>query len=202
MAQHLLIASATWKYKDSKDDRPILSEVLKDVVHLFTKKLGVYTRELLVIGENPKASDLRAYLDQWFADPRRDPEDWIVFYYTGHAEIVGADSLYLLTTDFVNGLHVSTAFNFMSFADIVLAPSAHGRTRRVRNLLVILDTCFAGQGVTDVSSQLAVAFRRSSGGSFYLLGSALSRQEAQAEIDTEGRVLVFLVDGVRDECLS
>src|SRR6266700_1142096 len=108
MAQHLLIASATWKYKDSKDDRPILSEVLKDVVHLFTKKLGVYTRELLVIGENPKASDLRAYLDQWFADPRRDPEDWIVFYYTGHAEIVGADSLYLLTTDFVNGLHVST----------------------------------------------------------------------------------------------
>ncbi len=143
MAQHLLIASATWKYKDSKDDRPILSEVLKDVVHLFTKKLGVYTRELLVIGENPKASDLRAYLDQWFADPRRDPEDWIVFYYTGHAEIVGADSLYLLTTDFVNGLHVSTAFNFMSFADIVLAPSAHGRTMlRSEGVREVLFTCW------------------------------------------------------------
>ena len=180
MAQHLLIASATWHYKDPQDDRPILSEILKDVVDLFTNKLGVYTRELQEVGENPKASDLLAYLDQWFADPRRDPDDWIVFYYTGHAEIVGADSLYLLTTDFVDGRHASTAFNFTNFADIVLAPSAQGRTRRVRNLLVILDTCFAGQGVIDLSSQLAVAFRRSSGGSFYLLGSALSRQEALA----------------------
>ena len=110
----------------------------------------------------------------------RDPSDWVVLYYTGHAEVVGTDSLYLLTTDFVPFQYVGTAFDLRQIADMLLARLDDKRARRVRNLLVIVDTCFAGQGTAELARELATAFRRSSGQSFYLLGAALPRQVAKA----------------------
>lgn len=182
MGKHLLIAAATSEYPHltSQEARPQLAGVLASVVDLFTSTLGGYERALETIAANPPADVLRKALDRWFAAPERDPSDWIVFYYTGHAELVGADSLYLLTTDFEPGLYASTAFSLRQLADVVLASRGDGGRRGVRNLLVIVDTCFAGEGVSDLVAQLSTLFRSSSRGSFYLLGAALPRQEAQA----------------------
>jgi WD40 repeat protein len=177
MARHLLIAAATWKYLQPGIDRPVLEQILADVVALFTSNLGCYTRELSEIGANPKAAELTTALDHWFADPSRDADDWVVFYYTGHAEVVGTDALYLLTTDF-NGLHASSAFDFRKFADFLLAPDAQGNRRRIRNLLILLDTCFSGQGVVDLSAQLSKSFRNRADNAYYLLAAALPNQEA------------------------
>jgi WD40 repeat protein len=182
MGKHFLIAAATSAYPNlpPHDARPQLVGVLAAVVDLFTATLGGYERALETIAENPPADVLRKSLDRWFAAPERDPSDWIVLYYTGHAELVGADSLYLLTTDFEPGQYAGTAFSLRQLADIVLARRGDGGRRGVRNLLVIVDTCFAGEGVRDLVSQLSSVFRSSSEGSFYLLGAALPRQEAQA----------------------
>jgi WD40 repeat protein len=182
MGRHLLIATATSKYENLKpiDERPQLSSVLASVVKLFTTTLGHYERELGTIAENPPANTLRVSLDEWFSSPERDPSDWVVFYYTGHAEVVGSDSLYLLTSDFRPNQYVGTAFSLQQLADVVLAKRDDQSGRRVRNLLVIIDTCFAGIGIEALTSSLSSAFRRSSGSSFYLLGAALPRQEAQA----------------------
>lgn len=182
MGQHLLIAAATSKYSHLKpeDERPQLVAVLASIVDLFTEKLQKYHRELTTIASNPTAEDLRKTLDQWFGDSSRDPSDWIVVYYTGHAEIVGTDSLYLLTSDFQPGQYVGTAFSLQQFADLILAERSDGSPRRVQNLLVIMDTCFSGNGTGDLAARLRSIFRRSSDSRFYLLGAALPRQEAQA----------------------
>jgi WD40 repeat protein len=182
MTQHLLIAAATSKYSHLKpeDERPQLVEVLTSVVDLFTATLRRYQRELTEIANNPTAEDLRKELDLWFGDPLRDPSDWIVVYYTGHAEVVGADSLYLLTSDFQPSQYVGTAFSLQQFADLILTERRGGGPRRIRNLLLIMDTCFSGKGTGDLAARLGSVFRKSSDSRFYLLGAALPRQEAQA----------------------
>jgi WD40 repeat protein len=184
MARHLLIATATSRYKnlEPKDQRPQLPEVLGSVVKLFTDTLRCYQRELEAIAENPPAETFRKKLDEWFGAPERNLSDWVVLYYTGHAEVIssGSDSLYLLTSDFQPFQYVGTAFSLQQLADVVLARQDDRQDRRVRNLLVIVDTCFAGEGTAALTSKLSSVFRKSSGSSFYLLGAALPRQEAQA----------------------
>ena len=182
MAQHLLIATATSAYPNlsPKDARPQLSGVLVSVVRLFKETLKCYRRELEPLAENPTADELRKTLDKWFGAAERDPSDWVVFYYTGHAEVVAPNSLYLLTSDFMPSQYVGTAFSVQQLADMVTAPRDDGQTRRVRNLFVILDTCFAGRGTASLVSQLSNVLQQNSGNSFYLLGAALPRQEAQA----------------------
>jgi WD40 repeat protein len=182
MTQHLLIAAATSKYSHLKpeDERPQLVEVLTSVVDLFTVTLRRYKRELTGIANNPTAEDLRKELDLWFGDPQRDPSDWIVVYYTGHAVVVGADSLYLLTSDFQPNQYVGTAFSLQQFADFILAERSDGSPRRIQNLLLIMDTCFSGKGTGDLAERLVSVFRKYSSSRFYLLGAALPRQEAQA----------------------
>lgn len=195
MARHLLIATATSKYEHLRpeDERPQLTQVLASVVDLFTSKLKRYERELNAVGENPPSSVLRSDLDRWFAAPERDPTDWVVVYYTGHAEVVGSDSLYLLTSDFQPGQFVATAFSLQQFADLVLAPREDDKPRRVQNLLLIVDTCFAAKGTIELTARLSAAFRKTSGSSFYLLGAALPRQEAQA-----GALAKALIEAVED----
>jgi WD40 repeat protein len=190
MARHYLIAAATSTYLNLKpaDERPQLPQVLASVVNLFTKTLGCYTRELEAVAENSSADILRKSLNQWFAAAERDPSDWIVLYYTGHAEVVGRDSLYLLTTDFQPPDHyVGTAFDLKQISDLVLT------LPRVRNLLLIIDTCFAGVATAELTSRLSNVFRTSSSGSFYLLGAALPRQEAKA-----GALAKALIESVEE----
>jgi WD40 repeat protein len=197
MARHLLIATATSRYTnlEPKDQRPQLSEVLGSVVKLFTDTLRCYHRELEAIAENPPAETLRKKLDEWFGAPQRDLSDWVVLYYTGHAEVIssGSDSLYLLTSDFQPFQYVGSAFSLQQLADVVLARQDDRQDRRVRNLLVIVDTCFAGEGTAALTSKLSSVFRKSSGSSFYLLGAALPRQEAQA-----GALAKALIESIED----
>ena len=195
MPRHLLIAAATSSYPHMKpgDQRPQLDAVLASVVKLFTETLGSYQRELDAIAVNPPSELLRKNLGKWFGAEDRDPADWVVFYYTGHAEVVGSDSLYLLTSDFEPGDLIGTAFPMGLVADAVMGSRRSGRPPRVRNLLVIVDTCFGGEGAVELVSRLEDVFRKSSGSSFYMLGAALPRQEAQA-----GALAKALIESIAD----
>ena len=195
MPRHLLIAAATSSYPHMKpgDQRPQLDAVLASVVKLFTETLGSYRRELEAIAVNPPSDLLRKNLGKWFSAEDRDPADWVVFYYTGHADVVGSDSLYLLTSDFEPGDLIGTAFPMGLLADAVMGSRRNGRPQRVRNLLVIVDTCFGGEGAVELVSRLDDVFRKSSGSSFYMLGAALPRQEAQA-----GALAKALIESIAD----
>ncbi|MBV8146046.1 MAG: hypothetical protein JO184_13670 [Gammaproteobacteria bacterium] len=110
--RHILIAIATSHYPNlpESDQRPQLSAVLASVVDMFTRRIGCYRHVLDEVSDNPPADALRKALDRWFAADERNQSDWVVLYYTGHAQIAGDETLYLLTSDFVPGQYVGTAF--------------------------------------------------------------------------------------------
>jgi len=182
MGQHRLIAIGTSKYEHlgAAEQRPQLEAVVNRIASLFTDTLKVYRRELGEVALNPGAAKLREALDGWFAAEDRDPADWVVLYYTGHAEVVREHSLYLLTSDFRPPQHVATAFSFDQLADMIGGDLGPGRPRQVANLLLIVDTCFAGQAVQTLATQLVHILSRTGGRSFYVLGAALPSEEAQA----------------------
>src|ERR1700722_8913261 len=116
MEKHILIAAATSEYANlgPEAQRPELKQVLESVVQLFTGTLKSYRRDLADLGENgenPKKADLEQKLDEWFGNKDRDPSDWVVIYYTGHAKVVAPDSLYLLTRETKPASLPSTSFN-------------------------------------------------------------------------------------------
>lgn len=184
MGKHILLAFATSQYDETKYpkefQRPVLSEVLTSVVNLFTTKLKRYQRELEEIGENPSKSDLENKLNDWSRSEQRDAGDWVVLYYTGHATVVGNDSLYLLTYDSVPGSIAITAFSLRGLADMLLEQSSPGRPRQMGRMLIILDTCYAGTGAIKLASEFRDMMFKYSRFEIYLLSATLPSEEAQA----------------------
>src|SRR5215472_10510185 len=126
---HRLIAIATSRYDHlgPADQRRPLEAVLISVVDLFTRRLGVYQHELSDIALNPRHDVMAARLDDWFGSEERDPSDWVVLYYTGHAEVTLDDSLYLLTTEFRESRHLTSAFNFNTLVTMIAGRTPTGR---------------------------------------------------------------------------
>ncbi len=182
MERYSLIAIATSRYENlgDEDQRPQLIQVCERVVDLFVSKLGRYRRKLVSLSDSPTADQMRRELDEWFALPEHDESEWIVFYYTGHAEVAGSGSLFLLTTDFKPPSYVGTAFEAKQLADIVLAAGLSGTRRGIENVLFIIDTCFAGEAGRELAVELGSAFLSLSRGIFYLIGASLPLEEANA----------------------
>ena len=180
--KHLLIATATASYEHLKkgDQRPQLEEVLASIVELFTVRLGATHASF----RRSQRISARGYVTQ---DARRvvrvgaaRPADWVVLYYTGHADVVGSDFALPPHAGLRALSYVGSAFKLDELADMLLAPRAPGEPRRVQNLLLIIDTCFAGRAAPKLTAQLANIFQRSLRGAFYVLSAGLPREEAQA----------------------
>jgi hypothetical protein len=104
----------------------------------------------------------------------------VVFYYTGHGDLVGSDKLYLLTKNYRMGL-TSTAFSIGEFAAMLSSKDASGENRRVKRCLLILDTCHSGAGALGISHQIGkLLFEGGNGAMFYLLAATFPREEALA----------------------
>jgi WD40 repeat protein len=105
-------------------------------------------------GRDPTSDGLRSKLEDWLHGPERNPSDVLVIYYSGHG-VVGPDAMYYLcTTDSHPDRLVSTAVPAGQLAGL-LAGSG------VRNILVILDACYAGQGNEDglLAALRAISFQ-------------------------------------------
>ncbi|PSL28355.1 caspase family protein [Chitinophaga ginsengisoli] len=192
----ILIASGTSQYDFLLPDqqRPQIVEIVKDIKTTFSKQLK-YDLELEEISINPLSNDLRMKMDDWLADPGRCADDWVVFYYTGHGEIVGGNSLYLLTRDYKTGRHTNTAVSVRQIGEMVAGITAGGAKRNTRRMLFILDTCFSGTGVENLSDVLQNTFERGNyGNMFYILAASFPEEEARA--GGLSRALIAAVDEV------
>jgi hypothetical protein len=105
------------------------------------------------IGINPTSRALASSLDEWFAAQDRHPEDWVVFYYTGHGVLDKANTFYLLTSDSKTGSLTTTALSVHQLAGIMLDTDASGKKRRVRRVLLIIDSCHSGAASETVLLQ-------------------------------------------------
>lgn len=197
MVNKLIIAAGTARYDHLPPQlqRPELTQVVASVAALFTGTLG-YSRVLEEIGSDPTSDDLVKKLDKWFASADRDKADWVVFYYTGHGELE-SDNLFLMTSDSQDGLISSTAISAERIGQILVSKGAGGEKRRVKNCLLILDTCHSGAGAFDVMGKLRKLFDESEHGLFCVLAAALPREEAMA-----GALARALIASIQDESLG
>lgn len=124
---------------------------------------------------DPTANDLREGISGWYRAPERDSNDIVVLYYSGHGEMTNDNQYYLLTTNSAAGNLAGTAVPADEIARWALVDT------RPRRVLVILDSCFAGEGVQEF---LEKALRQlgSSGRTVVGIAAASHRDQAAQEM--------------------
>jgi WD40 repeat protein len=175
-SRRFLIASGTERYDDG-DQLISVPDDLSKIAGFFAG-LG-YREQLLEVRLDPSSTALRSALSGWLNDEERHPSDTAVIYYSGHGDS-HAGSFYLLTADSKPNRYADTALR----ADFVL--EALGEIPAVRRVLLILDTCYAGQGAfnaAEVAARMAPWQRFSlDDEGIWVVAASSPRQEAEERL--------------------
>ncbi len=148
--RRFLIATAVSHYPNAPAelewDRPGLVEARRKVVELFTRTLG-YTH-VSDLGLNPTKHQLLRELREFCRAEDRRPDDVIAVYVAGHGEVLDNGDYVLLTAD-TEPDDLYDALLPGTLARKILAGT------KVRRLLLMLDTCFSGQGGNELLAAMA-----------------------------------------------
>jgi hypothetical protein len=142
---HFLIAVGMSEYDrlEADDQLPSAKEDVRIVTELLCADLG-YKRVLHDLAVSPEAASARGRLSDWLADDDRAEDDRVIIYWSGHGELGPDGRHYLLCRDFDGTNYVSKA----------LATEEIGRMLAgtpVRHLLVLVDACYAGAGIFELT---------------------------------------------------
>ncbi|WP_051864863.1 caspase family protein [Streptomyces griseus] len=144
--RRFLIATAVSHYPNAPEwDRPGLVEARRRMVELFTAKLGY--EHVSDLGANPTQHQLLWELREFCRSPERRPDDIVAVYIAGHGERLGNEDYVLLTSD-TDPEDLYDALQPSVLARKILAGT------KVRRLLLMLDTCFSGQGGNELLSSM------------------------------------------------
>ncbi|MFC9128435.1 AAA family ATPase [Streptomyces sp. NPDC057099] len=148
--RRFLIATAVSHYPNAAAelewDRPGLVEARRKMVELFTGTLG-YTH-VSDLGLNPTKPQLLRELREFCRAPDRRPDDIVAVYIAGHGEILDNGDYVLLTAD-TEPDDLYDALLPGTLARKILAGT------QVRRLLLMLDTCFSGQGGNELLAAMS-----------------------------------------------
>ncbi|MFH9005145.1 AAA family ATPase [Streptomyces afghaniensis] len=148
--RRFLIATAISHYPNAPAelewDRPGLAEARRKVVELFTGELG-YTH-VSDLGLNPGKQQLLRELREFCRAPDRRADDVVAVYVAGHGEVLDNGDYVLLTAD-TEPDDLYDALLPGTLARKILAGT------KVRRLLLMLDTCFSGQGGNELLAAMA-----------------------------------------------
>jgi WD40 repeat protein len=143
-ANRFLLTCAVTNYKHNPDwDR---EELRKDVARMVALFCGDFLPDECrythadVLGESPTSVELRDRLRHFCMSDDRHPDDYVVVYLTGHGEILDDGSYVLLTNDTSPSDLLNRTVPAGDIVKMVLANT------HVRRLLLLLDTCYSGQG--------------------------------------------------------
>ncbi|HET8758171.1 MAG TPA: WD40 repeat domain-containing protein [Solirubrobacteraceae bacterium] len=188
--RHLLITVGVSEYDrlGEGDQLPSAADDVRIVTELFCGDLR-YTRELQDLAVSPRAGTVRERLSSWLLAADRQESDRVTIYWSGHGETGPDRRHYLLGRGF-------DGHNFLAHA---LATEELGRMlagSRVRHLLLLLDTCYAGEGISDLGAlQHALEASRPQAedmrSAIYLVAASRPREVAR-----EGAFSRMLVDAV------
>ncbi|GAA4292317.1 hypothetical protein GCM10023086_02140 [Streptomyces venetus] len=144
--RRFLIATAVSHYTHAPEwDRPGLVEARRNVVELFTGQLGY--QHVSDLGANPTQQQLLWELREFSRAPDRRHDDIVAVYIAGHGEVVDADYVLLTSDTDPDDLH--DALQPSTLARKILAGT------KVRKLLLMLDTCYSGQGGNELLATMA-----------------------------------------------
>ncbi|MCT9081541.1 caspase family protein [Streptomyces fulvoviolaceus] len=145
--RRFLIATAVSHYPHAPEwDRPGLVEARRKMVELFTGKLGY--EHVSDLGANPTQHQLLWELREFCRSADRRPDDIVAVYIAGHGERLDNEEYVLLTSD-TNPDDLYDALQPGQLARKILAGT------KVRRLLLMLDTCYSGQGGNEVLASMA-----------------------------------------------
>ena len=101
-----------------------------------------YRRALPGLGEYSTVEHVKTQLSGWSKDVGLGQDDSVVFYYAGHGVVEDRDRHYLMCWSSDEKDPATTA---LPTEDLIRILTRTG----LRNLLVILDTCYGGAGAAD-----------------------------------------------------
>jgi vWA-MoxR associated protein C-terminal domain/Caspase domain/vWA-MoxR associated protein middle region (VMAP-M) 1 len=166
---------------------------IDQVTKIFTTKLG-YIPVLPQIRLGSTAQNIKTALSDWFSDPERKPSDCVVVYYAGHGDAGGRfGKHYLFTIESHEKNLQNTAIKTSELVECFFP----GGSKRdyPQNILLILDTCYAGAGGQEISGTLSELNRNTpSGSGFWIISSTNSNTEAG-----DGDFVVALKDVMQPE---
>jgi len=136
--RYLLTAAMTRYPADKTLDRPELAEDVERMAGLFSEDFG-YTHVRLP-GDSPTQAQLQDGVRDFCTDPERRPEDFVAVYIASHGAILEPDDFVLLPSDINPNDLFRRAVTPQMLVDLML------RDTNVRRLLLMLDTCYSGQG--------------------------------------------------------
>ncbi|MDX3067610.1 caspase family protein, partial [Streptomyces sp. ND04-05B] len=173
-----LIAAAVAHYPKHADwDRPALVEAREQVIELFTHALGY--RHHTALGLDPTRTQLTDQLRAFCMSDDRREDDLVVIYLSGHGEVLEDGHEHVLLMADTDPADVS--YTSLPTAELVRAL----RGTKVRRLLLILDTCYSGQGGNELASaaleRLGAQWRPSTTSpGLVVVSSAQPHQQAKA----------------------
>jgi formylglycine-generating enzyme required for sulfatase activity len=191
-----LIAAGTADYRFLPTERqlPSVEEDLRLIVELFTGKLG-YKRVLAGLGENPRSYYFSQELSSWLKDRKREASDRIVFYYSGHGVVEGSEH-YLMLSDSEESNLPGTAFLTANLGRML-------NGTRIREMMIILDTCHAASGGADfgtIAHRYISSLRPSEVTSFGFYAIAAARPREAAREGAFSEAFVRAVEKPPSEC--
>ena len=147
----LLTGVVSRYHHDPSWNREELSTDLQAMTGLFTRDLGY--EHVPLMGLDPTSMQIQDALRDFSMAADRQAEDYVVLYLAGHGEVleVGAagPEHVLLPADAVPSDLRRRAIKSADLAEWMLAETP------VRRLLVLIDTCFSGQGGADFARNAA-----------------------------------------------
>lgn len=139
---------------------------------------------------------LRAELADWAESDDDRGEGTLVLYYTGHGDRSADDRHYLLCRDSRPGRLKGTA---LATEDVVGIVTETG----LRRLLLIIDTCYAGQGSVDAVRELARSLTATrEAGQHRLTSFSVIAAARPLELAADGAFAAALRDAVDDPTLG
>ncbi|WP_086672165.1 caspase family protein [Streptomyces albovinaceus] len=175
--RRFLIATAVARYPKCPEwDRPGLVKARDRIIELFTGKLG-YCHET-ALGLDPTKTQLTDHLRAFCTSPERREDDLVVVYLSGHGEVLEDGGEHVLLMSDADPADVT--YTALATADLVRVL----RGTRIRRLLLILDTCYSGQGGNELAAaaleRLGAQWgQRQSSSGLVIVSSAQPHQQAQ-----------------------
>ncbi|NER78064.1 MAG: caspase family protein [Leptolyngbya sp. SIO1D8] len=146
-ARYYLIACGTKEYPHLGDYEAL--ESVEDDIERVVNALSKCGYERVLqssLNLNPSRDALILNFTEWLQSEDRADTDRVIFYYSGHGHSIEGDRHYLLLQDTKETMLAQT-----SLPTEELIRPLNNEGIKVNQILYIIDTCYAGQGVAEIN---------------------------------------------------
>jgi WD40 repeat protein len=171
-----LIATAVSTYRDPAWNVPGLDNARRQIVELFTGRLGY--EHVSTLGLNPTRDQFRSAIRTFCRAADRRPDDLLAVYVSGHGQVLDDTRHILLTTDTDPADVGFSALSTAELAEVMLSGTG------IRRVLLMLDVCYAEQGGNRLAASalesMGASWTRDPGSGLVVVSAARPHQSAQA----------------------